>query len=148
MLTPGHTNAKALITPLERLSISIKPIKQQLHIMADRVLIEDMPQMPETEGFYQIYKDSWGSVDLIGAEWSLDSFSPLAIAGITLGSSAVIGAATMAAYSYFWGEKETPKEEETSKEEETPKVEETQTDPRPRDSHGKFLPQGHEVPPY
>ena len=36
---------KALITPLERLSISIKPIKQQLYIMADRVMIEDMPQM-------------------------------------------------------------------------------------------------------
>ena len=80
--------------------------------MADQVMIKDMPQMPETEGFNQIYKDSWGSVDLIGAEWSLDSFSPLAIAGITLGSSAIIGAAALAAYWYFRGEKvetETPK---------------------------------------
>ena len=84
-------------------------------------MIEDMPQMPETEGFNQIYKDSWGSVDLIGAEWSLDTFSPLAIAGITLGSSAIVGVATLAAYWYFRGEKETPKEEESPKEEETPK---------------------------
>ena len=58
--------------------------------------MEDMPQMPETTGFFQIFKESW-SFDLIGPEWA-SGLSPAAIAAILLGC--IVAAAAWYSYAY------------------------------------------------
>ena len=76
--------------------------------MSDQVReikMEDMPQMPETKGFLQMFQEMVG-LDLIGQEWS-DSLTPAAVAAIVLGSVAVaVGAGATAAWYNYTHEEE------------------------------------------
>ena len=65
--------------------------------------MDDMPQMPETTGFLEMFKEMM-RFDLIDSEW-YDSLSPLCIVAITLGSVAAVLAAGAGAVYYNWATK-------------------------------------------
>ena len=63
------------------------------------IKMEDMPQMPETRGFLEIFRDML-RLDLIGQEWG-ETFSPAVVAGIALAFLSALGAGVYAAW-YNW----------------------------------------------
>ena len=70
--------------------------------------MDDMPQMPETRGFLEIFQDML-KLDLIGEEWG-ETLSPAVIAGIAVTCLSAVGAGAYAAW-YNWTNKELHHEE-------------------------------------
>lgn len=66
--------------------------------MSDQAM-DDMPQMPETTGFLQIFREMLG-FDLIGEEWGL-GLSGAAIAAIVVGSAAAVGTGAALGAAYY-----------------------------------------------
>ena len=65
--------------------------------------MEDMPQMPETQGFLEIFRQLLG-FDLISDEWA-SGLSPVSIAIITITCLFIVGGAALAAwYNYTYKE--------------------------------------------
>ena len=65
--------------------------------------MDDMPQMPETRGFLEIFQDML-KLDLIGEEWG-ETLSPAVIAGIAVTCLSAVGAGAYAAW-YNWTNEE------------------------------------------
>ena len=64
--------------------------------------MEEMPQMPETQGFLEIFQQLL-EFDLISNEWA-SGLSPVSIALITIPCLFIVGGAALAAwynYSYY-----------------------------------------------
>ena len=69
------------------------------------VKMEDMPQMPETQGFLEIFQELLG-LDLISSEWA-SGLSPVCIALITITCLFIVGGAALAAwYNYTYNEED------------------------------------------
>ena len=65
--------------------------------------MEEMPQMPETQGFLEIFQQMLG-FDLISSEWA-SGLSAVSIALITITCLFIVGGAALAAwYNYTYNE--------------------------------------------
>ena len=65
--------------------------------------MEEMPQMPETQGFLEIFQQLLG-FDLISSEWA-SGLSPVSIALLTTTCLFIVGGAALAAwYNYAYNE--------------------------------------------
>ena len=63
--------------------------------------MEEMPQMPETQGFLEIFRQLLG-FDLISDEWA-SGLSPFWIALITIACLLIVAGAALAAWYYSDG---------------------------------------------
>ena len=64
--------------------------------------MNDMPQMPETRGFVDIYRETQGSAQ----QQDLDCTDWLTMAAVGIACLAVIGAAGYAAYKWYTSDQE------------------------------------------